>query len=50
MLKFLIVLFLGAIIGTFGMKVICIVFSPLFLLWLLNWDDKKYQERIQEDM
>lgn len=48
-MKFLIILFLGAIIGTLGLNAICIVFPPLFLLWLLNWDEKKYQERLQEE-
>lgn len=36
----LIVLFLGIIIGNFGLRTALLVFVPLFTLWFMLWDEK----------
>lgn len=38
----LIVLFLGIIIGNFGICLVLFVFVLLFILWFMLWDEKKY--------
>lgn len=47
------VLFLGIIIGNFGIRPALLVFVPLFTLWFMLWDEKKYRQserrRIHED-
>ncbi|MEY8444720.1 hypothetical protein [Enterococcus ratti] len=49
----LMVLFSGIIIGNFGIRPALLVFTPLFTLWFMLWDEKKYrqseQHRIHED-
>lgn len=36
----LIVLFLGIIIGNFGLRTALLFFVPLFTLWFMLWDEK----------
>ena len=47
------VLFLGIIIGNFGIRPALLVFVPLFTLWFMLWDEKKYRQserrRIHDD-
>ena len=38
------VLFLGIIIGNFGIRPALLVFVPLFTLWFMLWDEKKYRQ------
>lgn len=49
----LMVLFLGIIIGNFGMRTALLIFVPLFALWFMLWDEKKYRQserrRIHDD-
>lgn len=49
----LMVLFLGIIIGNFGMRTALLIFVPLFALWFMLWDEKKYRQserrRINDD-
>jgi hypothetical protein len=40
----LLVLFLGILIGNFGIQTALLVFAPLFTLWFMLWDDKKYRQ------
>ena len=40
----LIVLFLGIIIGNFGLRTALLVFVPLSTLWFMLWDEKKYRQ------
>jgi hypothetical protein len=51
----LLVLFLGILIGNFGIQTALLVFAPLFTLWFMLWDDKKYPpnrtaERIMKNL
>lgn len=50
----LMVLFLGIIIGNFGMRTALLIFVPLFALWFMLWDEKKYRQserrRIHDDI
>lgn len=36
----LLVLFLGILIGNFGIQPALIIFLPLFTLWFMLWDEK----------
>ena len=40
----LIVLFLGIVIGNFVIRPALLVFVPLFTLWFMLWDEKKYRQ------
>lgn len=40
----LMVLFLGIVIGNFGIRSALLVFVPLFTLWFMLWDEKKYRQ------
>ena len=40
----LMVLFLGIVIGNFGIRPALLVFVPLFALWFMLWDEKKYRQ------
>ncbi|EPH95509.1 hypothetical protein D920_02453 [Enterococcus faecalis 13-SD-W-01] len=40
----LLVLFLGILIGNFGIQTALLVFAPLFTLWFMLWDEKKYRQ------
>lgn len=39
------VLFIGMIIGNFGALTAFLILGPLFILWLLLWDDKRLRQR-----
>ncbi|ASZ07710.1 MULTISPECIES: hypothetical protein [Enterococcus] len=43
----LLVLFLGILIGNFGIQPALIIFLPLFTLWFMLWDEKKYRQAEQ---
>ncbi|KAF1302595.1 hypothetical protein IV487_00265 [Enterococcus saccharolyticus] len=38
------VLLIGIIIGNFGMLTAVLIVCPLFILWLMLWDDKKFRQ------
>ncbi len=41
----LIVLVLGIILGTFGWQSALVVLTPLFMIWLMIWDEKSYNKK-----
>lgn len=44
----LIVLVVGMFLGHLSSSMLLLISAPLFLLWLLNWDEQKYQERQEQ--
>lgn len=41
----LIVLMLGIVLGTFGWQAALVVLTPLFMIWLMLWDEKSYKRK-----
>lgn len=39
------VLLIGIIIGNFGSLIAFLILGPLFILWLILWDDKRLRQR-----
>ena len=38
------VLLVGIIIGNFGVLTAVLIVCPLFMFWLILWDDKKFRQ------
>ncbi|MBL1224649.1 hypothetical protein [Enterococcus sp. BWR-S5] len=45
------VLFIGIFLGTLGLKSALLIVGPLFIIWFMLWDEKRYsqQRRRQEE-
>lgn len=38
------ILLLGIILGNFGINHAILIFAPLFIVWFISWDEKKYRQ------
>ncbi|MDR0921151.1 MAG: hypothetical protein LBM95_02085 [Lactobacillales bacterium] len=44
----LFILILGIILGSVGVKWAILSLIPLFILWLLAWDEKRFRRHVRE--
>lgn len=40
----LVILLLGMLLGNLGLRNAVMVFAPLFIIWFISWDEKKYRQ------
>lgn len=44
----LIVLVIGVLIGCLGWVNAMLILTPLFLMWFMNWDERKYRRFLHQ--
>lgn len=40
----LLILVVGMLLGNFGLRNATLIFAPLFIIWFICWDERKYRQ------
>lgn len=43
------VLVIGIFLGTLGLRAAFLIVTPLFILWFMSWDEKRYKQSRNKD-